>query len=106
MSQRLRIGIAGAGLITARIHLPVVLSCPDAELAALVDTSVERARELAARWGQSPRIATEIQDIVDSVDAMIIATPNASHSDLAVRCLEAGRHVLIEKPLATSAAEG
>jgi len=106
MSQRLRIGIAGAGLITARAHMPAVLSCPDAELAALVDTSVERARELAARCGQSPRIAADVQDVLESVDAMIIATPNASHGHLAVRCLEAGRHVLIEKPLATSTAEG
>jgi predicted dehydrogenase len=106
MSPRLRIGIAGAGLVTARAHLPAVLSCPDAELAALVDTSVERARELAARYGLTPRIAADVLDVLDGVDAMIIATPNASHGDLAVCCLDAGRHVLIEKPLATSAAEG
>jgi predicted dehydrogenase len=106
MSQRLRIGIAGAGLVTARAHLPAVLSCPEVELAALVDTSVERAHELAARCGPTPRIAADVRDVLDCVDAMIIATPNASHGELAVRCLEAGRHVLIEKPLATSVAEG
>jgi predicted dehydrogenase len=105
MSERLRIGIAGAGLIAARAHVPALLGCADAQFAALVDTDIERARDLAARSGQTPRVATDVQDVLDRVDAMIIATPNHSHRNLAVRCLEAGVHVLIEKPLATSAAE-
>lgn len=106
MTERLRVGIAGAGLITARAHLPALLTCAHAEFVALADSSVERARELAERFGQSPRIAADVSDLLDGVDAMIIATPNHSHRDLALKCLAAGVHVLIEKPLATSLAEG
>lgn len=102
----LRIGVIGAGLIVSRAHLPAVVACADAELAALVDTSAERARDLANRFGQRPRIATTVDDVLTELDAAIIATPNESHCELAVRCLEAGLHVLIEKPLATSVAEG
>lgn len=101
-----RIGIIGAGLIVSRAHLPAVVACADVELTALVDTSVKRARDLADRFAQKSRIATTVEDVVAGLDAAIIATPNESHCELAVRCLEAGLHVLIEKPLATSLAEG
>ncbi len=102
----LRIGVIGAGLIASRAHLPAIVTCANVELAALVDISAARARDLAGRFGQTPRIATRVNDVLGELDAAIIATPNESHCELAVRCLEAGVHVLIEKPLATSVAEG
>jgi predicted dehydrogenase len=102
----LRVGVIGAGLIASRAHLPAVAACADVDFAALVDISAARARDLADRFGHSPRIATNVDDVIGELDAVIIATPNESHCELAVRCLEAGVHVLIEKPLATSVAEG
>jgi predicted dehydrogenase len=102
----LRIGVIGAGLIASRAHLPAIVTCADVELAGLIDISAARARDLANRFGQAPRIATTVDDVLSELDAAIIATPNESHCELAVRCLEAGVHVLIEKPLATSVAEG
>ncbi|MFZ5608364.1 MAG: Gfo/Idh/MocA family protein [Pseudomonadota bacterium] len=102
----LRIAIAGAGLITRSAHLPAVLGHPAAHLTALVDPDLARAKALAQSYGLAPLLARDIEDILAKVDACIIATPNHSHADLAVRCLAAGVHVLIEKPLATNAADG
>ena len=107
MTQRLRVAIVGAGLVAARHHLPAVLACADAELSALVDTTAERARALATRLGlAATRVATAVDDVLDTVDAAVIATPNASHDDLAAHCLRAGVHVPVGKPLATSANGG
>jgi predicted dehydrogenase len=78
----------------------------NAELVWCCDRS-EKALELPER--RYPHIArtTDVQDVLDdaSVDAVVIATPTATHADLAVAALEAGKHILVEKPLAASTAE-
>lgn len=80
---------------------------PRTRLRWVIDIDPVRARALTAlvpdaRW--STRLDDALAD--DEVDAVAIATPAATHHALARRCLEAGRHVLVEKPLATSVAEG
>jgi len=72
----------------------------------VIDRDGSRARALAhrlpdARW--STRLSDALAD--DDVEAVAIATPAATHADVATTCLEAGRHVLVEKPLATGVAE-
>jgi predicted dehydrogenase len=76
------------------------------ELAWCCDLS-ERALELPRRRYPHVRLTTDVDDVLgdDSVQAMVIATPTATHADLAVAALEAGKHVLVEKPLAASSAE-
>jgi predicted dehydrogenase len=93
-------------MITAQSHLPSALALPDVEVAALVDPVEERAAGLARSFGIRPKIASELGSVLDDLDGAIIATPNATHRDLAVRCLEGGVNVLVEKPLAVTAAEG
>jgi predicted dehydrogenase len=73
------------------------------ELKWVCDADVARARRVVG--AQSPvRVTCDIDDVLadDSVEAVAIATPPATHAQLALRCIDAGRHVLVEKPLADS----
>jgi predicted dehydrogenase len=78
----------------------------DAELLWCCDRS-ETALELAERRYPHVRRTTEVEDVIGdpSVDAILVVTPTATHADIAVAALEAGKHVLVEKPLAASVEE-
>ena len=106
--KELRLGIIGAGLITARSHLPAALALPEIRVRALVDPVAERAQELATSAGAPDDliVATQLDAILDEVDAVLIATPNDTHADLAIASMRRGVHVLIEKPLATRSSDG
>jgi predicted dehydrogenase len=102
LPSRMRIGVIGAGLIARQAHVPAVLALPETELAALIDLVPERAKAIAEEYGVRPVIASRFEDVADRLDAVIITTPNNTHAPLARSALEAGLHVLIEKPLATT----
>lgn len=106
MSEPFRLAIVGAGRIAEGSHVPAVLSCEGAQLAALVDPEPARARSIAERYRIAPKICTDVSQALADVDAAIIATPNHTHRAIALACIEAGVHCLIEKPLASSRAEG
>ena len=105
MSQKFRLALVGAGMITQGSHLPAALANPAIEVTAIVDPVESRARKLASSYGISPLIATRVEEVVNAIDGAVIATPNGSHKALAVACLDAGVAVLIEKPMAISVAE-
>jgi predicted dehydrogenase len=105
-SQPFRLALIGAGLITQESHLPAALASPAVEVTAIVDPVVKRAAALAHAYGVSPRIAARVDDVLVEIDGAVIATPNDTHQAIAVRCLEAGVPVLIEKPLASAYQEG
>ena len=105
-TQRFRLAIVGAGLITRSTHLPTALSLPEIELCALVDPVVSRATELAREYGIKPLISAQASDVIGKVDGAIIATPNHTHREIAVPLLEAGVSTFIEKPLATTVEDG
>jgi predicted dehydrogenase len=105
MSEPFRLGIVGCGRIS-NAHALAALAHPTVRLAALVDPTPERARALAARVGAEPVIAGDLDQVLDRIDGAVIATPNHTHADIAVRCLERRIAVLIENPLAVSAADG
>ena len=101
-----RIAIIGCGGITLQNHLPGIALCPFARLQALCDVDsavLEKARQQA----QAAVISTSYEDIVqrDDVDAVIIATPNVTHPEIALAAIANGKHVLCEKPLALNAAD-
>jgi len=102
----LRLGLIGAGLITEGAHLPAALASPRVRLTAIVDPVAERAEQLAESAGIEARIASDYASVLDDVDAVVIATPNHTHLEIAIACLEAGVSTLIEKPLARSVTEG
>lgn len=100
-----RIGIVGCGRIAYK-HAHAVVDSEHTELAVLVDRVPARAVKLAKRFQSQPQVRSELADILDSVDGVILSTPNHLHRDLAVECLRAGVPVLIEKPLAATVSDG
>lgn len=105
MKPPVRVGVIGLGQFGS-LHAETLLRLPGAELAALVDSNLEAASVKARRWGGVPVFAT-LGELVAArmVDAVIVATRADSHLHLAEEALQAGLHVLVEKPLAHSAAE-
>jgi predicted dehydrogenase len=101
-----RLGIVGIGLVASGSHIPAALALPDVEVTAFVDTSTNRAKRVAETYAIRPVITDDLTSVLDRLDGVVIASPNYTHCRLACMALDAGVHTLIEKPLATSVAEG
>ena len=101
----MRIALFGSGSIM-NVHATGVLDHPEGELVAVANWREESARSLAERF-RIPRVTTDWQQLATDpeVDAVIIGTPNALHAPQAVACLRAGKHVLVEKPMALNTSE-
>jgi len=98
LSSPIKIAIVGSGAV-ATAHLPIVDESPDFEAAVLVDKVLSRAEELCDQFGVPASVDNHMA-IVGKVDAAIIALPHHLHAPVAVDLLEAGVHVLVEKPMA------
>lgn len=106
MPQPFRLALVGAGMVTRNSHLPAALASDKVQVVALVEPMHQRAEELARRYGIAPVIVPRVQDVLGDIDGAVIATPNDTHMSIALACLEAGAATLIEKPLASTYAEG
>jgi predicted dehydrogenase len=106
MPERLRVGVIGCGLIAQVMHLHYLRELADRfEIAALCDMSDELARACAGDYGV-PRTFMRWQDLLAApLDAVLILT-SGSHAPIAIAAAEAGKHMLIEKPMCFSVAEG
>ncbi|MET3948565.1 putative dehydrogenase [Arthrobacter sp. UYCu512] len=103
--SRIGIGVIGAGSISA-MHLQSYAANPDVELVAIYDLNLARAQHQAAKFGVANAYATLEELLADSaVHAVSICTWNNSHAELAIAALEAGKNVLVEKPLSKTVAE-
>lgn len=104
--DRLRLGLVGYGYwgpnLARNFH-----QLPDAWLVACADADVARLKEAARLYPSVKQTAADARELIDNptLDALVIATPARSHFALARQALEAGKHVLVEKPLAMSSAE-
>src|SRR2546426_1505840 len=100
-----RVALFGCGWIQD-FHARGVLAFPGAELVALANHREETARAFAERHG-IPRVTTDWEGLAadGEVDAAIVATPNALHAPQSIALLRNEKHVLVEKPMATSVAE-
>ena len=100
-----RFGIIGTGRISDWVLKGAVLD-PRFEAAAVCSRTREKAEDFAARHSIG-KIYTDIDAIASDpdIDAVYIGTPNHTHRDLAIRCMNRGKHVLCEKPLASNALE-
>src|SRR5689334_5695525 len=98
----LRIGVTGVGVMGER-HARVYSSLPAVATVGVYDADSQRARRVAARYGA--RTFASLDTLIGWADAISIVTPTPSHQDLALRCMQRGVHVLVEKPLAESIAQ-
>ncbi len=95
-SQEISIGVAGVGAI-GQNHARVLSQLPGVKLAGIYDIDQARAAELASACGT--RAATSLAELASWTDAVTIATPTVFHYETAMVLLEAGKHILIEKPI-------
>ncbi|MGA2150365.1 MAG: Gfo/Idh/MocA family oxidoreductase [Bryobacteraceae bacterium] len=104
---KLRIGILGCGAVARHAHLPAWLHCSDTEIAAVCDCAEEPATALATRVQGSCRMFSDERKFLESglIDVVDICTPGPLHGAQVRTALEAGHHVLVEKPPVASVAE-
>ena len=100
-----RFAVIGTGL-WGGMHAKTYRDHPGAELAAVCDLDAERARAVARDCG-APKAYTDWRDVAadGSIDAVSVVTPDFAHADIVIACARAGKHVLVEKPMATTVAE-
>jgi predicted dehydrogenase len=97
-----RVGVVGVGHL-GRFHTRVYSELDVCELVGIHDTDAARAAAVAEEYGTTS--VPDLGELLAGVDAVSIATPTVSHHEVARRCLEAGVHVLIEKPIARTVEE-
>ena len=102
MPEAVRAGVIGTGAL-GRHHARVWAELPGASLVGVHDTDRARAEEVAAKHGC--RVFADAASLLDAVDAVSIATPTVSHHEISRQALEAGRDVLVEKPMTATLAE-
>jgi predicted dehydrogenase len=102
----LGVAVIGAGTISQTVHLPVLSSLSRVRLLAICDVDVARATAAAKRFGV-PRTTTDYREVLadPAVAAVVIATPHKWHYPITMAAIEAGKHVLCEKPLGMNFAE-
>jgi len=103
--EKIKVAVIGCGAIARAQHIPAYARNPLAEIKYLVDIIPERAAEMAQKYGVS-QTAADYRDILADPElrAVSICTPNQTHAPIAIDCLNAGKHVLCEKPASVSLA--
>jgi hypothetical protein len=105
MNKKARVGIVGAGWWSGRVHLPAIAGNEDAELVAICDANMERARECKELF-KAQYAFDNVEDALKvGLDCVLIATPHNQHFVPAMAALKAGVDVMIEKPMALSPQE-
>ena len=106
MVDRVRVGMIGSSWWADGLHLPSLQSHPQAEIAAICGRSRDRAEEMAKKYA-IPQVFTDYRQMIEQakLDAVVIATPDDQHFPMAMAALDAGLHVLCEKPLAMTASQ-
>lgn len=107
--SKIKVGIIGTGYTIgiARDHVEAYKANKRTELTALYDIVPGRAYEWAQKASlQGVKICESLEELLSMVDAVSICTPNSTHVELTVKAIESGKHVICEKPFATSYEEG
>ena len=101
-TDRLRMGVMGCADIAWRRTVPAMLSNPAAQIVAIASRDLRKATEFTDRFGGVPLAGYEALLERDDVDAVYIPLPALMHAEWIERALEAGKHVLVEKPMTDS----
>lgn len=95
------VGVIGAGSIAELAHFPSIQQIPQARLVAAADPVTEYRDRAVSKWGASAAYEHYEQMLErDDIDLVVVASPNVYHHEQAVAALQAGKHVIIEKPFA------
>ena len=102
MTKTIKVALAGAGAFGIK-HLDGIKNIDGVEVVSLVSRDIEKTKEVAARYGIK-HVTTDLSEslALKEVDAVILCTPTQMHADQTMACLEAGKHVQVEIPLADS----
>jgi len=97
------VGLIGCGFVTRDRHLPALNHVPHLRVVAVADSNPVAARDLSERW-HIDRCYSDAQQLLDdaAVEAVAICVPAPFHVEIALAALQAGKHVLVEKPIALS----
>ncbi|MBQ6052507.1 MAG: Gfo/Idh/MocA family oxidoreductase [Clostridia bacterium] len=108
MADKIRIGIIGCGGIANGKHMPSLAKLKNVEMVAFCDIIPERAEKAAKDYGTvDATVYTDYRKLLEdkSIDVIHVCTPNKSHAPISIAALEAGKHVMCEKPMAKTAAD-
>lgn len=108
MKKTLRIGFIGCGGIANQKHFPGMYGIEGVELVAFCDLIVERAEKAAKQYGTpDAKVYTDYHELLadPTIDAVHVLTPNVKHCQISCDAMEAGKHVLCEKPMAATYAD-
>ena len=106
--EKIKVGIIGCGGIANGKHMPSLQKLEDVEMVAFCDIIRERAEKAAKEFGvPGAKVFEDYKDLLklDDIDVVHVLTPNKQHSFISVAALEAGKHVMCEKPMAINASE-
>ena len=100
----LRVGVVGTGAISQIVHVPVFVERDDVDVVAMADRDPHKAETLSRRFGVP--LVMEADELLehDELDAVVLCTPSGLHEAQAVKALELGKHVLVERPVAFTSA--
>ncbi len=103
--KTIKVALAGAGAFGIK-HLDGIKNIDGVEVVSLVSRDLEKTREVADKYGIA-HVSTDLADslALPEVDAVILCTPTQMHAAQAIQCLEAGKHVQVEIPMADSLAD-
>jgi len=98
--NKLRMAYIGCGAVVERSHLPAILNCRKFSVSCLIDFNQDQRTRLAEQY-QVVNHGESLEKFIQEFDVAVIATPSATHYHLVKQLLNLGKHVIVEKPLAT-----
>ncbi len=108
MEKKVKIGIIGCGGIANGKHMPSLSKLSDVEMVAFCDLEIEKAEKAKEQYGTpDAKVYTDYQELLkdSEIEVIHVCTPNRSHAHISIDSLQAGKHVMCEKPMAKTAAD-
>lgn len=101
---QVRVGLLGTGAIAQVVHMPILTQLPGVSLHGVADVNLDKARAIGGRF-EVPHVFEDDDEVFasDEIDAVVLCTPSHLHEAQAIAAMEAGKHVLVERPLALDA---
>jgi predicted dehydrogenase len=104
--EKTKIGVIGLGGVAQLVHLPNLVKLPNAEVSAVAEINKNRLLTISDKFNIKQTFSN-YKDLLEKsdVDAVIVATPTSTHAEISIDCLNAGKDVLVEKPLSRTHTE-